>query len=652
MAVFEIQGPDGKTYEVDAPDMQSAVAAIQSVVPATAGGSTTDSQAVDEFGGKLGATIAGGVNGATFGLADEATGVVEGLMTAPGEGTFVEGYRSGRDKVRAEHDRRREADPVAYGGGQIAGAMLPAALSAPLATGKTLLGTMGRGAALGMGEGAAWGFGRGEGAADSGKKAVQDAILGALIGGTIPAAISGTKALYRGIADPIGGALNVGNSGRARRAVAATVNKSGQSVDDLSRTVARAAQEGQPEFRTMDALGIAGQRRASGITRAGGEPGDELAEYLMQRQLDQGDRVAGFVDDAFDLNGRSANQVKETLTSGRNATANTAYAAARGNAAPVDVRGAVSIIDDRIGGMQGVDIAGDSIDAKLARFRNRLTANKTPEGVDSIELSDFDRVLGVKQDVQDAIGAAVRAGRNNEARELGKLASSLDEALEASSDMYRAANDGYREASRVIESIDRGADMTKPGRRAIDTVPEFSGMTPDQQAAARVGYGDRALAKIEANPAPTANKAKPFQSTKVSTEADAMTVDPRLFRDRMARETQMWETQNRALGGSRTADNLADIEGASNLASDVGGVARSAANFQLGDAAANAWRMASTNMTGQNEATRRLIAQALMSQDPRAALGPAVQSQASEILRQRMLEALIRNAARQNVSLN
>ena len=30
MAIYEIQGPDGKTYEVDAPDQQSALTAFQS----------------------------------------------------------------------------------------------------------------------------------------------------------------------------------------------------------------------------------------------------------------------------------------------------------------------------------------------------------------------------------------------------------------------------------------------------------------------------------------------------------------------------------------------------------------------------------------------------------------------------------------------
>lgn len=612
-----------------------------------AGGVSTNSAAIDEFRQKLGATMAGAVNTASFGLADEATGLLQGLAEAPGEGTFSEGYTSGRDAVRAEHEKRQTAEPAAYMGGQVGGAVLPAVASAPFATGKTIAGTALRGLGLGAAEGGLHGFGRGEGTEDRRRNALNDAMLGALLGVAVPGAIGGTKMLARGLSDPVAGALNIGNKGRANRAVAATVNKSGRSLDDIAGDVSRAAADGQPQFRTMDAMGITGQRRASGLARGGGDAADEIAEYLTQRQADQGDRVAGFVNDAFGMNGNSASQVQAALKSGRDTTANTAYAAARGNAAPVDVRGAVSVIDGRIGGIQGVDIAGDGIDAKLARFRKRLVAGETPNGIDRIELSDFDRVLGVKQDVQDAVGAAVRAGRNNEARELGNLVSSLDEALEGSSDLYRAANDGFRDASRVIDSVGRGADMAKPGRRAADTLEEFGRMTPDQQAAARVGYGDKALAKIEANAAPTANKAKPFQSSKVQAESEALTTDPRLFRDRMARETQMWETQNKALGGSRTADNLEDIGESGRLAADVGGVARSAANFQMGDAVANIGRMAAPHLTGQNEATKRLIMQALMSQDPKSALAGPMQDRASEMVRQRMLEALLRNSGRE-----
>jgi len=621
------------------------------------GGVSTNSQAVDEFKQKTRAMFAGAQNGATMGFVDEGLGALSAALGAvPREdggtdvfdysGSFSDRYAANRDRVRADHQRRQQAEPTMYTAGQVAGATVPALAAAPLATGATPMGTFARSVGLGGAEGALHGAGNGEGMADRATGALQNAFLGSLAGGAAPAAIGSVNKLWRMTSDPAFGALNIGNTARANRSIADTVRKSGKSLDDIAQDVAEAAAQGQPEFRAMDAMGITGQRRASGLARGGGDAGDEIAEYLAQRQLDQGDRVAGFVDEGFGLNGSSAAKTRDSLTQSRDATADQAYAAARGNSAPVDVRDAVGIIDARIGGMQGVDIAGDSIDGRLQSFRRRLAANDTPEGVDSIELSDFDRVLGVKEDVQDAIGAAVRAGRGNEARELGKLADALDGALEDASDGYRVANDGFREASRVIDAVDQGADMMRPGRRAIDTTSEFGAMTPAQQNAARIGYGDRALAQIEANRAPTSNKARPFQSTKAQTEADAMAIDPRLFRDRMARETTMWETQNKALGGSRTADNLEDMNNAGQIAQQATGIGGSLATGNVGHAIANTVQAIAPTLTGQNEATRLLMARALMSQDPRQAMGKAIQTQGTELLRRRMLEALLRNAGR------
>ena len=609
------------------------------------GGVSTNSEAISDFKRKMGAGIAGAVNGATFGLADEATGLIGGVGSMLSGDGFSSGYTSERDAVRAEHAKRQQADPMEYGAGQIGGAVVPAIATAPLATGATGLGTVGRGIALGGAEGALHGFGNGEGMDGRIDGAKWGAVSGAAFGGAVPMAVGGARLAYRTFADPLAGAMNIGNTSRANRAIAATVRKSGRSADDIADDIARAAAQGQPEYRVMDALGLAGQRRASGLARGGGQAGEDIAEFLSRRQLDQGDRVAGFVDEAFGLNGSTAAKTRDSLIQRRGQAADAAYSAARGNAAPVDVRSALSVIDDRIGGMQGVDIAGDGIDGRLTSFRNRLTANKTPDGVNSIELSDFDRVLGVKQDVQDAIGAAVRAGRNNEARELGKLADALDQALEASSDMYRTANDGFRNASRVIDAVDQGAGMTARNTRAADNVAAFNAMTPEQQAAARVGYGDRALARLEANPAPTANKAQPFRSTKAQTEADAMARDPTAFRSRMDRENQMWETQNRALGGSRTADNLEDIGASGQIAQQATGIGGALATGNIGHAISGAVGALAPRLTGQNEATRLLMARALMSGKPRQTIAPVYEAYQRQLVRQRMLEALIRNSA-------
>ena len=171
-------------------------------------------------------------------------------------------------------------------------------------------------------------------------------------------------------------------------------------------------------------------------------------------------------------------------------------------------------------------------------------------------------------------------------------------------------------------------------------------MTPDQQGAARVGYGDQLLARIEANASPTSNKAKPLQSPKRVEEAQAMALQPDLLQRRLEREGAMWETQNKALGGSKTADNLSDIGDVNGTAAGIGGAARSAANFQLGDAAARLGGALGPIAKGQTEATRQMIAQMLLSADPQKALAPALRQQQNSETTRRLIEGLLRNPLR------
>ena len=126
-----------------------------------------------------------------------------------------------------------------------------------------------------------------------------------------------------------------------------------------------------------------------------------------------------------------------------------------------------------------------------------------------------------------------------------------------------------------------------------------------------------------------------------------MAQDYPLYSDRLARENTMWETQNRALGGSRTADNLADQSAMEGLAGGAMGAAKSAANFQFGDTVEKIAAMIGPLARGQNAATRGMIAQALMSGDPMAVLAPAVKQAGKSASVRRMIEALIRQPMRE-----
>jgi hypothetical protein len=153
-----------------------------------------------------------------------------------------------------------------------------------------------------------------------------------------------------------------------------------------------------------------------------------------------------------------------------------------------------------------------------------------------------------------------------------------------------------------------------------------------------VGYADRVLAQIEANKAVTANKAAPFNSTKAAEEAAVMARNPDVFSRQITRENEMWGTMNRALGGSRTADNLMDDA----MAIPTEGPARQAImdalRLNFGAAATNLAIAVAPALRGQSPATRKIIGEALMSGDPATvlrAMARTVKDQAarSEIVR-------------------
>lgn len=650
--MIEVELPDGTVIEFPdgtPPETMSAVAAKMTggapspEAPQRSLGTILYDNLVGQddgvmsFGEKLGTALNKAGESMTAGIVgDEANAAIESALSPA---TYDERLKHHRD---AEAQLERENPGVALGA-EIGGAMLP--------VGGVALGLKGAGMGTrmllsglaGAGQAGTYGFMEGEGAQDR----LHDAEVNAAIGGLAGAAFPPVAALARNVAAPFAdaakSALGIGNARRASQAIGQAVERSGQTSDDLVAAIQRAADDGQPEFVLADALGHPGQRQLAGLARRPGDGRTEIVDFLRGRQEDQADRIGAFLGDAYGFRGapdvqgvlaapqRSAAGATAALKGARGTAADAAFDAARKGAAPVDVRGALAAIDDRLGPMANdAGVTGGPIDAKLAQFRKRLAGDGT-------ELSDFNRVLDVKKDVQDAIGEAVRAGRNNEARLLKQVQQQLDGALEASSAPYRAANDDFARASKVMDAVDEGAEMARPSNRAADNVARFGAMTPEQQAAARLGYGDALMGRTEAQAGPWTNRARPFTSAKSEAERGAMALNPDLLGRRVDRENTMFETARQALGGSQTADNLADA------AESAGFDASAIVNLLTGNFGTGARQLlqaAGQTMRGQNEETRQIIARALLSRDPADVLANAAQTTNSDQTRRAIVDAL------------
>lgn len=661
MAVYELQGPDGTIYEVDAPSVEQALQAFQQFTPSQGpqrnddgtygqppadmfldprtGGMTSRELLRNNVDASAVGSLAGGLmQGTGFGFGDE----VQGLLGYLEGGSDMANLR--REQARATLEAQRDQQTVASIGGELAGGIGSSLAAAPalgLNTATTLGGRALQGAGLGTIEGALFGAGNGEGAQDRLTGAATTGAFGGLLGAAAPYALAG----IRGALDPVFGVVasmrSAANPYRASRAIDTALTRSGRSAPAVQAEIDAALAAGQ-QYTVADALGNSGQRMLSGVARAPGDARQEITEFLMNRQGDQGRRIAGALDEGFNAaggnTGRTANQVRTGLDDARGAEANTLYTAARDQAGAVNLTPAVEQIDMLL---NRNPILGESaltrseIGQRLLRIRGQMQAGGS-------QLINFDETMNLKQDLGNQIARLRRSGEKVPP-ELAQVYGAMDKALEDASPAYRAANDTFRQRSGVIDAIDTGAAMTSPRARVADNLATYGNMTPAQQAAARAGYVDPLIGRIE-NAAPGVNNARPLLSQGAQAEIGAMARDPQGLADFIRREQTMFETSSTALGGSRTADNLSDIQDVSAI--DTGLIANlltgrwGQAAQQLGGTALNA-------ATGRNTATRDQIAQLLLSQDVGAALAPSMHRATQNIAQDRIIEALARNLQRQ-----
>ena len=630
--MIEIKGPDGVIYEFPDGTSDSVIGAAMRQVygapqqqaeapPLTDTGmpagmvmNPVTGQIVDMGSpnnpyvreGRGRAAMQGLGQGLAFGGMDEAVAGAYGLT---GPGSFDENRAWANAVMDEELRRAREQHPVAAHGAELAGGV---------ATGLAATGGIAPAMSLKAKLAQAIGIGGGTGAVYGGLSSEGDRAMGALRGAGIGAA-TGALAVpaewgLRRVGGTIGGALaNISGKAkpnRARTAIAQAIAGSGRTPAQLADDVTRAARQGQDVFALADALGTPGQRALSGTARLGGAARREVTEALESRQAGQGERIAQMLADALGERPQpghagptapirdTAKQMGDALDAARSQAAVVNYGAARQSAGPVNLTGTIDVIDDL---MKRDPLIGDTALAKTEMGR-RLAGLRGKMTNDSQQLIDFDQVLNVKQDLGRVIDG-IKSKGEAVPHDLARVYGALDSALEASSPDYRAANDAFRRASREIDQIKAGSNAATPSRRAEDVVAEYGGLMPREQASYRTGYADRALGKIE-GAAVGVDKSRPFTSPKSQTELGAMARDPDALAEGLARERTMFETRRQAIGGSQTADNLADMEGVGNL------VRR---GFNPIDMAATGAEWISRMSKGQNDATRALLARMLMS---------------------------------------
>ncbi|WP_409188778.1 hypothetical protein [Bradyrhizobium sp. RDM4] len=293
------------------------------------------------------------------------------------------------------------------------------------------------------------------------------------------------------------------------------------------------------------------------------------------------------------------NQMRSGMEAARDDVANVQYENVRDGAGRVDVVPAINNLDRNIGTEAGqtLQTPNDSVESVLRPFRERL-ARVNPD--------DFEAVQRIRGDMKDTADAAERQGYGNRARLIGQAVRHLDNSMEAASPGFKQANSDFRRASQDIDAIDAGRQAATRGRTE-DTIPAFQALSPRGQQAFRTGYVDPLIEGVQ-GPASGVNKARPFSGDAFADEGAAMAPGNTTMQRRLGREMRMFETRNTALGGSKTADNLADADAMGIDPSVVGHVVQG----NYGAAVRSLISAGSNAVTGNTPQVRQAVADLLL----------------------------------------
>lgn len=580
------------------------------------------------------------LNGLTLGAQPTITAAMATPVEMLKHGTFdpTEGYAYAKARQDMMRDKYRDEHPILDAVGNAAGGI---ATGAGIANaGGTLVkagqGLLPRAAAMGA-EGAAYGgitgFNEGDGLEGRLKGAAQGAGLGGAIGGALPvvgavgkAALAPAISNYQAWRDP---------AAAAQARVLRALSESGKTPEEVARAVSDAAGAGQGVYTMADALGNPGQNLLSTVARAPGEGRTAVTNFLEARQAGQANRVGSQLDEALGV-GKTGKQTAADLVRQGDEAARPLYDKAM-QVGPVWDDRIQQFLDDPIlkqGLSTGVKMqrlnalakgekfnphdyaitdfneAGDPI---LGAVPNMRTLQAAKIGLDKLVEEHSDPITGRMTQMGSAINGVRKAF--------------LDK-LNSYNPAYAEANAAYAGPARIREAIEAGRDMATRGR-AADNLDTFGKLGPLEQQGARIGYADATNQGLERG-AQGVNAARRFTSEKAQQELPALSLFNGPYQpgradtlgQRLGREADMFETRRIALGGSRTADNLANEEAAGIDPRIFWNVLHG--NF--GKAAANAVHASGNAMTGNTPAVRSELAQLLLRSGDNADIAPMLEN--------------------------
>lgn len=567
MPTYEVTSPDGKIFEVTAPEGASEQDVLsyaqsqfgkQEVLP--------QEPAKEKLygGGKVSQTrsaLAGAGDIATMGFSDEIKAGLQGLVRGGLDPniTIPQAYDFFLNKARQEGGQLQEENPKTYLAGQIAGGLgtavaMPSTITRGVSqlAGKTLPKQLATMAGVGGVSGGTHAFGSGEGGA---QERLADVPSGATYG------------VFGGLFG-VGGAKAIG--GLAERALKAFSKKAPTITKGLKPEIAQErliqSQEMLPAVPNVP----------KAISKVGGQlskdfgadldvaldlykKGDiSLAELYGKRtsSLAQGAAVypsGRAVAEDF-LGKKTAGSYDRVLSSIRKnisgvdnyfTNADDLLNVGRLKASPQYAKAYQDVITDK--NVIAIPEVQDALNKAYKKFPSELQ-DASP---DSIQALDY-----AKRILDDQIGKAQRAGESNFARSRTMIKNQLLEAMDNASPSYKKA----RSIAGDYLSIDNAMEQ---GRQALKTDSEilqktYKSLSEPEKQAYKIGLG-KAIRDEVGKVSEGANPYKRILGSPEKQKRISQVLSPEEyvnFERSLKAEDRLFQLRNKVLGGSPTADKL------------------------------------------------------------------------------------------------
>jgi hypothetical protein len=568
MPIFELQDPStGKTFEVEAPNVEAAVGAFKQFSSAP---QKPDVSGLESFG-------RGALQGATFGFSDEIYGAGAGAVDwLRGEGF---NYSKNRDEVRAANERAREANPGTYIAGEVGGGLaLPfgaagvAARSGAIGRGlmratgiapEAMAPTLGARAVLGASQGARMGatHGLGHSNADLTEQDVLGAagdvaggaITGGVLGGALTPAIDLGAAVLRGVTNPIRGYVSPQGMAAQKYAenaardvgASATPQEIARGVAVTNARAARAARI-DPQTRMMD---VGGENTKGLMRQAYDMPNDRsesVRQMLDRRQMRQWRDIERGLARTLGDPDAYATSVGDVI-------------ARRGQQAAADFQRAFSVETPMTPALRSV------FERPTMQELQRLTARRLADEGRAIGLENrTQQIHRMKMELDNQIGAARRAQQTGQRPQAGwdlRTLQGLKRDLLAAVDnpAYRRALDNFAGESALINAAEDGFENALR-MHTEEIVPLLRGMTAGEQAMWRTGAARALAGKIRQGDRNRDRTKSVFSSPDIRLRINAIWPDrasAREFTRLLDVKGQQAETRRLLQGNSKTSANLA-----------------------------------------------------------------------------------------------